>query len=108
MCNSLYFDIDCHCHSATFDSGISYQCTRLKVLMSVAWIDSEGSGAAFVFDGDFSAVRSPDGDWRAPAPSGLNVRDLSADGYEMASPAEAAALVKSARMSVKESAVLVK
>ena len=43
--------------------------------MSVAWIDSAG------------------GDWKAPAPSGVNVRDLSA----MASPAEAAALVKSAR-----------
>jgi len=47
--------------------------------MSVAWIDSAG------------------GNWRTPAPSGLNVRDLSADGYEMASPAEAAALVKSDR-----------
>ena len=47
--------------------------------MSVAWVGSAG------------------GDWRAPAPSGLNVRDLSADGYEMASPVEAAALVKSAR-----------
>ena len=64
--------------------------------MSVAWIDSKGSIVAFVFDGDFSAVRSLDGNWRTPAPSGLNVRDLSADGYEMASAAEAAALVKSA------------
>ena len=73
--------------------------------MSVAWIDSEDSGAAFVFDGAFSAVRSADGDWRTPAPSGLNVRDLSADGYEMASPAEAAALIKAARIAVEESPV---
>lgn len=73
--------------------------------MSVAWIDSKGSSVAFVYDGDFSAVRSPDGDWKAPAPAGLNVRDLSADGYEMAPPGEAAALVKAARMAVKESPV---
>ena len=76
--------------------------------MSVAWIDSEGSSVAFVYDGDFSAARSLDGDWRTPAPSGLNVRDLSADGYETTSSAEAAALVKAARMAVKESAVRVK
>ena len=48
---------------------------RLEVFMSVAWIDSAG------------------GDWKAPAPSGVNVRDLSAT----ASPAEAAALVTAAR-----------
>ena len=64
--------------------------------MSVAWIDSKGSSGAFVYDGDFSAARSLDGDWRTPAPSGLNVRDLSADGYEMASNEEAEALVKEA------------
>ena len=64
--------------------------------MSVAWIDSEGSSVAFVYDGDFSAARSLDGDWRTQAPSGLNVRDLSADGYEMASNEEAEALVKEA------------
>ena len=74
--------------------------------MLVAWIGS--AGGVFVYDGAFSAVQSADGNWKAPAPSGVNVRDLSADGYEMASPVEAAALVKSARMSVKESAVLVK
>ena len=74
-----------------------------KVFMSVAWLGS--AGGVFVYDGDFSAVRSPDGDWKAPAPSGVNVRDLSADGYEMASPAEAAALVKAARMAVEESPV---
>jgi hypothetical protein len=73
--------------------------------MLVAWIDSEDSGAAFVFDGAFSAVRSADGNWKATAPSGVNVRDLSADGYEMASPAEAAALVKAARIAVEESPV---
>ena len=73
--------------------------------MSVAWIDSKGSSVAFLYDGDFSAARSLDGDWRTPAPSGLNVRDLSADGYEMASPAEAAALVKAARIAVEESPV---
>ena len=67
--------------------------------MSVAWIDSEDSGAAFVFDGAFSAVRSADGNWVSPSPS-TNVRDLSADGFEMASPAEAAALVKSDRRCV--------
>ena len=76
--------------------------------MLVAWIDSEGSDVAFVYDGDFSAVRSPDGNWRAPAPSGVNVRDLAADGYEMASSTEAAALVKAARMSAKESPVRAK
>ena len=75
--------------------------------MSVAWIDSEDSGAAFVFDGAFSAVRSADGNWVSPSPS-TNVRDLSADGYEMASSAEAAALVKAARMSVKASPVRAK
>ena len=62
--------------------------------MSVAWLGS--AGGVFVYDGDFSAARSLDGDWRTPAPSGLNVRDLSADGYEMASNEEAEALVKEA------------
>ena len=76
--------------------------------MLSAWIDSEGSSVAFVYDGDFSAGRRPDGNWITPAPSGLNVRDLSADGYETASPAEAATLLKEARMSVKESAVRAK
>jgi len=71
--------------------------------MPVAWIGS--AGGVFVFDGDFSAVRSPDGDWKTPAPSGVNVRDLSADGYEMASDEEEATLLKEARMSVKESPV---
>ena len=72
--------------------------------MLVAWIDSEDSGAAFVFDGAFSAVRSADGNWTSPSPS-TNVRDLAADGFEMASPAEAAALVKAARIAVEESPV---
>ena len=72
--------------------------------MLVAWIDFEDSGAAFVFDGAFSAVRSADGNWTSPSPS-TNVRDLAADGFEMVSPAEAAALVKAARMAVKESPV---
>ena len=72
--------------------------------MLVAWIDSEDSGAAFVFDGAFSAVRSADGNWTSPSPS-TNVRDLAADGFEMVSPAEAAALVKAARMAFKESPV---
>jgi hypothetical protein len=76
--------------------------------MAVAWIDSEGSGVAFVYDGEFSAVRLLDGDWKAPAPSGINVRDLSADGYETASPTEAAALLKEARIAVKESPVRAK
>ena len=76
--------------------------------MLVAWIDSEDSGAAFVFDGAFSAVRSADGNWRAPAPSGVNVRDLYADGYQMAPPAEAAALVKAARIAVGDSPVRAK
>ena len=75
--------------------------------MLVAWIDSEDSGAAFVFDGAFSAVRSADGNWVSPSPS-TNVRDLYADGYEMASPAEAAALVKAARIAVGDSPVRAK
>jgi hypothetical protein len=72
--------------------------------MLVAWIDSEDSGAAFVFDGAFSAVRSADGNWTSPSPS-TNVRDLAADGFEMVSPAEAAALVKAARIAVGDSPV---
>jgi len=76
--------------------------------MPVAWIDLEGSSVAFVFDGDFSAARSLDGNWRTPAPSGLNVRDLYADGYTTASDEEEATLLKDARMSVKESPVRAK
>ena len=58
--------------------------------MLVAWIGS--AGGVFVYDGAFSAVRSADGNWTSPSPS-TNVRDLAADGFEMASPAEAAARV---------------
>ena len=70
----------------------------LEVYMLRAWIDSEGSGAAFVFDSGFSAVRSADGDWTSPSPS-TNLRDLSADGFISASPSDAAALAKEARMA---------
>ena len=77
-----------------------------KVSMLVAWIGS--AGGVFVYDGAFSAVRSADGNWRAPAPSGVNVRDLYADGYQMAPPAEAAALVKAARIAVGDSPVRAK
>jgi hypothetical protein len=73
--------------------------------MLSAWIDLEGSDAAFVYDNPFSAARSADGDWEVPAPSGVNVRDLYADGYTMASDEEEATLLKEARMSVKESPV---
>ena len=72
--------------------------------MLLAWIDSEGSEAAFVFESPFSAVRSAAGDWTSPSPS-TNVRDLSADGFVSASPAKAAALLKEARIAVKESPV---
>ena len=73
--------------------------------MSSAWIDSEGSVAAFVFDSGFSAVRSADGAWKSPAPL-TNIRDLSADGYVSASAEVVAALVKEARIAGTESPVL--
>ncbi len=66
--------------------------------MLIAWIDSEGSGAAFVFDNPFSAVRSSNGNWVSPSPS-TNLRDLAADGFVSASAVEAAALLKEARMA---------
>ena len=47
--------------------------------MLSAWIGS--AGGVFVFDGDFSAGRRPDGNWITPAPSGLNVRDLVRNGF---------------------------
>ena len=75
--------------------------------MLSAWIDSDGSDAAFVFDDGFSAVRSANGDWVSPSPL-TNVRDLSADGFVSASPAEAAALSKEARMAGTESPVRAK
>ena len=75
--------------------------------MLAAWIDSEGSGAALVFDNPFSAARSADGSWESPS-FPTNVRDLSANGFVPASSAEAATLLKEARMSVKESPVRAK
>lgn len=62
------------------------------------WVDSEGSSAAFVFDGKFSAMRNAAGVWVSPAPP-VNEGNLLEDRYKRVEGDAAAALLKAARNS---------
>lgn len=72
-----------------------------------AWVDVDGSPAAFVYADGFSAVRDSRGAWKSPAPS-VTIGDLSEDGYKLAPPDVSAALVKAARMASSVSPVRAK
>ena len=72
-----------------------------------AWIDGDGSPAAFVIDEEFSAMRAADGAWSVPSPS-ISIGALESAGFKLASAEEAAALAKAARMSASVSPVRAK
>lgn len=65
---------------------------------AVGWVDSEGSSAAFVFDGKFSAMRNAAGVWVSPAPS-VNEGNLLEDRYKRVEGDAAAALLKAAQIA---------
>jgi|GEM_PF-689791 len=67
---------------------------------AIAFVADSGSGVAFVFDDWGSAVRGLDGTWRSPAPAS-KVGDFM-DEYTTASPADALALSKEARIATLE------
>ena len=70
-----------------------------------AWIDANGTPAAFVFDAGFTAMRDAAGNWTSPVPP-LIVGDLGREGFRLASADLAAALMSEARAKARAPAVL--
>ena len=69
----------------------------------LAFVSDDGSKVAWVFGpGEFSAVRSLEGDWRSPAPK-VKAGDFVSDGgYDRLPDAAALALSEEAREATKK------